>query len=164
MVEAIARDTEEVLRTGKAYDAEEIFAYLVAKVQGPGTCLLLISSRNDSRLLSISEIRGSTMSTLTIDLSPETYQRLEEQARRAGQAPETLSREILETALEMRETAKPRTTREVLQTVGSTRSLSPTLRSRIIPGVTLDEVRQILAQAAGPTLGDVIREHRGPKA
>lgn len=77
------------------------------------------------------------MSTLTIDLSPETYQRLEEQARRAGQAPETLSREILETALEMRETAKPRTTREVLQTAGSTRSLSPTLRSRIIPGVTL---------------------------
>lgn len=164
MVEAIARDTEEVLRTGKAYDAEEIFAYLVAKVQGPGTCLLLISSRNDSRLLSISAIRGSTMSTLTIDLSPETYQRLEEQARRTGQAPETLSREILETALEMRETARPRTTREVLQTVASTRSLSPTLRSRIIPGVTLDEVRQILAQAAGPTLGDVIREHRGPKA
>jgi len=37
MVEALARDTEEVLRTGKAYDAEEVFGYLVAKVQGPGT-------------------------------------------------------------------------------------------------------------------------------
>ena len=104
------------------------------------------------------------MSTLTINLSPEAYERLEEQARQAGQAPETLSRELLETALRMRETAKPRTTREVLHTAGRTRSLSPTLRSRIIPGVTLDEVRQILAQAAGPTLGDVIREHRGPRA
>jgi hypothetical protein len=53
MVEAIARGTEraesfreflqdareaedEVLRTGRAYDAEEVFAYLGAKVQGPG--------------------------------------------------------------------------------------------------------------------------------
>lgn len=53
MVEAIARGTEraesfrellqdtreaedEVLRTGRAYDAEEVFAYLVAKAQGPG--------------------------------------------------------------------------------------------------------------------------------
>ncbi len=51
MVEAIARETEraeayrrflqdareaedEVLRTGKAYDAEEVFAYFAAKAQG----------------------------------------------------------------------------------------------------------------------------------
>ena len=53
MVEAIARETEraesfraflqdareaedEVLRTGKVYDAEEVFAYLAAKAQGSG--------------------------------------------------------------------------------------------------------------------------------
>lgn len=53
MVEAIARETEraesfreflkdareaedEVSRTGKAYDAEEVFAYLAAKAQGSG--------------------------------------------------------------------------------------------------------------------------------
>lgn len=39
------------------------------------------------------------MSTIVIDLSPETYKRLEEQARKAGQAMEVLSRELLETAL-----------------------------------------------------------------
>ena len=103
------------------------------------------------------------MGTIVIDLPPETYERLEEQARRAGQAPETLSRELLEAALQMREAASPRTAREVLQAAGRARSLSPTLRSKILPGVTLDEVRQILAQAAGPSLSDLIREHRGPK-
>ena len=103
------------------------------------------------------------MHTITIDLSPEAYKRLEEQAHSMGQAPEVLSRELLETALQAREAASSRTVREVLQTAGRLRPLSTALRRKIIPGVTLDEVRTILAQAAGPTLSDIIREHRGPQ-
>ena len=43
------------------------------------------------------------------------------------------------------------------------RALSPTLRGKIIPGVTLDEVRTILAHTAGPSLCDIIQEQRGAK-
>lgn len=104
------------------------------------------------------------MNTITIDLSSETYKRLEEQARRTGQAPEVLGRELLELALHTEETPRPRTAREVLQAAGRIRPLSPTLRSKIIPGVTLDEVRTILAHAAGPSLSDLIQEQRGVKS
>lgn len=108
--------------------------------------------------------RKDTMNTITIDLSPETYKRLEEQARRAGQAVEVLSRELLEAALKSSEEAHPRTTREVLRAAGCTRPLSETLRSKILPGVTLDEVRAILEYAAGPSLSDIIQEQRGRMA
>ena len=103
------------------------------------------------------------MTTIIIDLPPEIYKRLEEQARKAGQAPEALSRELLQTALQTREAPQPSATREVLQAAGRVRPLSATLRSKIIPGVTLDEVRKALTQAAGPSLGDIIREQRGTR-
>ena len=103
------------------------------------------------------------MSTIVIDLPPEICKRLEDQARRAGKAPEVLTRELLETALQAREELRPRTAREVLQAAGRVRSLSETLRCKIIPGVTLDEVRTALTQAAGPSLTEIILEQRGPK-
>lgn len=105
-----------------------------------------------------------TMNTVTIDLSPETYQRLEEQARKAGQAVEILSRELLEAALKSRAGTRSQTTRDVLQAAGRARPLSDTLRGKIIPGVTLDEVRAILSQAAGPSVSNIIHEQRGAKS
>jgi hypothetical protein len=104
------------------------------------------------------------MNTITIGLSPETYKRLEEHAQKAGPAVEVLSRELLEAALKSSEVARPRTTREVLQAAGRARPLSETLRSKILPGVTLNEVRAILAHASGPSLSDLIQEQRGVKA
>ena len=104
------------------------------------------------------------MHPVTIDLSPETFKRLEEQARRTGQAPEALGRKLLETAILACETAGPRTAREVLQAAGCIRPLSSTLRSKIIPGVTLDEVRAILSHAAGPALSEIVDEQRGAKS
>jgi len=103
------------------------------------------------------------MPTITIDLSPETYTQLEAYARRVGQTPEVLGRQWLETALQAGEATRPRTARDILQATGRVRSLSPTLRSKIIPGVTLDEVRTILAHTAGPALSDIIQEQRGTK-
>ena len=105
-----------------------------------------------------------SMNTITIDLSPETYKRLEAQAHRIGQAPETLGRKLLEAALQAVEIKQPRTAREILRAAGRTRSLSPTLHDKIIPGVTLDEVRTILSQAAGPSLSEIINEQRGVKS
>jgi len=104
------------------------------------------------------------MNTIMIDLPPETYKRLEEQAHRTGQAPEALGRKLLETALQEWGTTRPRTAREILQATGRTRSLSATLRDKIIPGVTLDEVRTILSQTSGPSLSEIINEQRGMKS
>jgi predicted DNA-binding protein len=103
------------------------------------------------------------MNTITIDIPPETYRRLEEQSRRAGKAPETFTRELLELALQANEEIQPQTARAVLQAAGRVRLLSDNLRRKIIPGVTLDEVRTILSQAAGPTLSEIIQEQRGAK-
>src|SRR5262245_45626487 len=104
------------------------------------------------------------MHTIIIDLSPEMYQRLEEQAQKTGQAVEVLSRELLETALKSQAMARSQTARDVLHAAGRARPLSETLRKKIIPGVTLDEVRTILAHAAGPSLSAIIQEQRGAKA
>lgn len=56
---------------------------------------------------------------------------------------------------------RPRTTTEVLQAAGRVRPLSEALRQKIIPGVTLDEVRNALSEATGPSLSEIILEQRG---
>jgi hypothetical protein len=103
------------------------------------------------------------MSTITIDISSETYKKLVEQSRNTGKKIEVLSSELLEDALKSCETARPKTAREILQAKGRVRPLGDTLRRRIIPGVTLDEVRKALTQAGGPSLSDIILSQRGPK-
>jgi hypothetical protein len=103
------------------------------------------------------------MSTITIDISSETYKKLVEQSRNTGKRIEVLSSELLEDALKSRETARPKTVREVLQERGWVRPLGDTLKRKIIPGVTLEEVRKALTQAGSPSLSDIILEQRGPK-
>ena len=103
------------------------------------------------------------MNTITIDLSTETYQRLKEQARKTGQAPEAFSRHVIELALQS-ESPSPQTVREALHASGRARPLSETLRRKIVPGITLDEVRAILTQASGPSLTEIIEEHRGRRS
>lgn len=103
------------------------------------------------------------MSTLIIDLPPETYKRLEAQARKAGKAPEALTLEIIETALKAQAGTPSQTARELLQASGRIRPLSPALRRKIIPGVTLDEVRRTVSRAAGPSLSEIILTQRGAK-
>jgi predicted DNA-binding protein len=103
------------------------------------------------------------MSTIVIDIPSETYRRLEAQSRKAGKSPEMLTRELLETALQAYEEVQPQTVREVLQNLGRVHPLSENLRRKIIPGVTLTEVRTALTQAAGPSLTEIILAQRGPK-
>lgn len=54
--------------------------------------------------------------------------------------------------------------REVLQGTGRLRELSPHLMEKIIPGVTLEQVREALGRAAGKPLSEIVIEQRGPKA
>ena len=99
------------------------------------------------------------MSAMTIDIPPEVYRQLEEEARKVGKAPEDLIRELLEATLHAREEVEKGKMREVLRST----SLSESLKRKIIPGVTLDEVRKALTQAGGPSLSEIISEQRGPK-
>ncbi len=103
------------------------------------------------------------MHTISITLPPATYRRLEEQAQRVGKEPEGLMRELLEHALKAQEQTQPQTARQILQASGRVRPLSESLRRKIIPGVTLGEVRASLNRAGGPELGDIVLEQRGPR-
>jgi hypothetical protein len=89
------------------------------------------------------------MNTLTIDLSPETYKRLEERTE-SGPSTGSAGERTPRNSAADRRTPSP-----------ANGPLSPTLRNKIIPGVTLDEVRTILSQATGPSLGEIINEQRG---
>lgn len=104
------------------------------------------------------------MSTITIDLPTETYKQLEAQARSIGQDPATLSRDLLVSALQARESAQARAAGAVLRAAGRVRPLGATLRDKIITAVTLEEVRRILTQAGGPPLSEIIQDQRGAKA
>ncbi len=102
------------------------------------------------------------MTTLIIELSTTIYDQLRQRARQTGKAPEALSREILEDAL--REKATPqKTTRDILRAAGRLRPLGEALRHKIIPGVTLDEVRASLSKAEGPPLSEIVLAQRGNK-
>ena len=103
------------------------------------------------------------MSTVTIDISPETYEQLAAQARKAGKAPEALGRELLENALRVDREDSSETVREVLRKAGLVRPLGESLRRKIIPGVSLDEIRQTLTPANGPSLSEIVLAQRGPK-
>ena len=101
------------------------------------------------------------LNTIAVHIPQETYRRVARQARKMGKAPDEWTREVIETALQLREQPRPQTTTEVLQAAGRVRPLSEALRQKIIPGVTLDEVRSALSEATGPSLSEIIVEQRG---
>ena len=103
------------------------------------------------------------MNILEIDLPTETRRRLEAQALREGKTVHELTRELIESGLRSCAESKPQTTKEILQSMGLLSSLSEELRKKIIPGVTLEEVRAALTAAGGPSLSEIIMEQRGPK-
>jgi predicted DNA-binding protein len=104
-----------------------------------------------------------TEKEITVRLSLVPYHRLQELARQAGRTPESLTREIVERVLEESAAAAPatpQTARQILEATGRVRSLSPSLRQKIIPGVTLEDVRTALDRAGGPSLSEIILRQR----
>lgn len=106
------------------------------------------------------------MNTLAIELPPETYQRLQERARRMGKPPESLIKDLVEKALreEKMEEKVGESTRQILEASGRVHPLSDALRRRIIYGVTLEEVRNALSRTSSPSLGEIVLEQRGLKS
>lgn len=103
------------------------------------------------------------MTTLTLELSPEKYERLRAEAERLGKAEEELAHEWLAERTTPLMSGRERTT-EVLRAAGLLTELSPeekkcAARSK----ATLEEVRAALDRAGGKPLSEVIMEMRGPK-
>ncbi len=103
------------------------------------------------------------MERMILDVPGDIYELLARRAATAGKKPETVTLDILESALKQpdaSQTREPSTAREILEASGRSRPLSAALRQRIIPGVTLEEVQASLSKAGQPSLSEIILEQR----
>jgi predicted transcriptional regulator len=107
------------------------------------------------------------MTTLTIDLSPEVYERLRAEAERSRQSAEAIVQQWLAERLNTATPTAPderERTREVLRAAGLLAELSPALRKRAESSTaTLEEVSAALERAGGKSLSEIVLEQRGPK-
>jgi len=103
------------------------------------------------------------MTTLTLRLSPEQYERLRAEAERLGKPEEELTREWLAERITSLMSERELTT-EVLRAAGLLTELSPEEKKRVARSkATLEEVRAALDRAGGKPLSEVILEMRRPK-
>jgi hypothetical protein len=107
------------------------------------------------------------MTTLTLELPAELYDRLNAEAVRKGAPIETVALDILAAELDKLSHAaaseRERAT-AVLRAAGLLGELSPEEKRRAEEcDVTLEEVQVALDRAGGPPLSEVIIEMRGPK-
>lgn len=104
------------------------------------------------------------MTTLTLEVPSNLYQRLSEEANRLGKSPQLIAQELL---VERLTTLKPalETEREkvshILREAGLLSELGPTLRQRAEAATaTLEEVRNALDQASSKPLSEIVLEQR----
>lgn len=106
------------------------------------------------------------MTTLTLELSPELYDRLDEEAERLGKLPQVLAQEWLverlaspaPSPISEREKA-----REALRAAGLLTELGPNLSRMADPTVSLEDVVAAMVRAGGKPLSEIVLEQRGPK-
>jgi hypothetical protein len=103
------------------------------------------------------------MNTITLNVDPELYEQVSAEAKARGQAMEEYSRELFESAFETRRKSSKQTARELLEAAGMLRPLGNELRKLIISDVPLDEIIEEMSKAGGPSLTEILQEHRGPK-
>jgi hypothetical protein len=103
------------------------------------------------------------MSTIVLNIDPELYKQISAEAKARGQAMEEYSRELFESAFEKRRKSSKETARELLEAAGMLRPLGDELRKLITSDVPLDEIVEEVSKAGGPTLTEILQEHRGPK-
>ena len=105
------------------------------------------------------------MTTLTLDLPAELYERLRTEAERLGKPVATVAQEWLAERLPApAPTSDRERVRAVLRAAGLLAEPSPEmLRLAEQATMTLEEVRAALDRAGGPPLSELILEMRGPK-
>ncbi len=107
------------------------------------------------------------MTTLTLELPPELYDRLRAEGLLADKPVELVAQELiverLETILAARIRERERAI-EALRAAGLLTELSPEEKERAARSTaTLEEVNAALARAGGKPLSELILEMRGPK-
>jgi len=104
--------------------------------------------------------------TLTLELAPELYRRLNEEAEHLGETPQSVARQWLTERL-MTQIPKIDSDREkarqALAQAGLLAELGPNLRRLADPSVRLESVVAALSQAGDKSLSEIILEQRGAK-
>lgn len=112
------------------------------------------------------------MTTLTLDLPADLYERLRAEASRRGQSAEVIVWEWLAERLPPpapapaggRPLSERERVREALRAAGLLRELSPEEKARAARSTaTLEEVSAALDRAGGQPLSEIVLEMRGPK-
>jgi hypothetical protein len=106
------------------------------------------------------------MATLTLELPPEAYHRLHEEANRLGKPPQVVAQEWLIERLSISIPA-PDNAREImrraLRAAGLLVEQSPRLQRHADRQVRLEDVEASLARVGGKPLSEIVLEQRGPK-
>jgi hypothetical protein len=107
------------------------------------------------------------MTNLIVDLPPDIYQKLQEQARQSGKPAELVAREWLAERLAAAPApmSERERAREALRAAGLLVEFTEEEKERAKAAVTmtLEEVRAALDRAGGKPLSEIILEMRGPK-
>jgi hypothetical protein len=107
------------------------------------------------------------MTTLTLELPPELYERLRVTADQLGTSAEAVAQAWLAERLASQHPATMsdrERVREALRAAGLLAELSPELRKRAESSTaTLEEVSAALERAGGKPLSEIVLEQRGPK-
>lgn len=105
------------------------------------------------------------MTTLTLNLQPELYARLVQEAVRLGRPVETLVEEWLQ-----RQFPSPASSDEreraiaVLRQAGFITELGPELKRQAAQAtMSLEEIQSLFARVGGKPLSEIALEQRGPK-
>jgi plasmid stability protein len=106
------------------------------------------------------------MTTLTLELPPDVYRRLREEADRLGRPAEAVAQDLLAerlapTPARMSERERAR---EVLRAAGLLAEPSPEMLAIAAQSTaTLEEVQAAFARVGGKPLSEIVIEQRGPK-
>lgn len=104
------------------------------------------------------------MTTLTIDLPVDLYQRLHNEAYRVGRPVEELVETLLAEHLPPTVQDERIRAREVLRAAGLLTELGPELKQLAASSTaTLDEVSAVLSRPGGMPLSEIILDQRGSK-
>jgi predicted transcriptional regulator len=104
------------------------------------------------------------MTVLTLEVPPDLYERLRQEAERAGRPVETLIEEWLSQRFPPPAAGERARAREVLRAAGLLTELGPELKQRAAQATaTPEEIQAAFARAGGKPLSEIVIEQRGPK-
>jgi plasmid stability protein len=105
------------------------------------------------------------MTAVTIDLPTDVYQRLHDEASRAGKSVEAIAQELLiERLVSPVPVSERERATEILRAAGLLTEPGPEMKARAARSTaTLEEVRAAFARSPGKPLSEIVIEQRGPK-